>query len=89
MAGGACYALLLVFHVIVGVRFFDGTFEQWQARGKDVHSVYADPQFVDPDGRDFRLRPTSPALALGFRPIDLSTVGPRAPTGPATRPAGG
>ncbi len=49
----------------------------WQALGLDPHSVAADPRFVDLAGRDFRLAPDSPAFALGFRPIDLSDVGPR------------
>jgi hypothetical protein len=49
----------------------------WQALGLDRHSLAADPGFVDLPGRDLRLRPDSPALALGFRPIDLSGVGPR------------
>jgi hypothetical protein len=49
----------------------------WQALGLDRHSLAADPGFVDLPGRDLRLRPDSPALALGFRPIDLSDVGPR------------
>ncbi len=57
---------------------FDGqSFAQWQKRGKDAHSVYADPLFVDPDHHDFRLKPESPAFGLGFKPIDLSTVGVR------------
>jgi hypothetical protein len=68
------------------VTFHEGTFAEWHKRGKDAHSVYADPQFVDVERRDFRLKPTSPALALGFQPIDLSNVGPRTPTGPSTRP---
>jgi hypothetical protein len=33
--------------------------------------------FVDPDHDDFRLKPESPAWGLGFKPIDLSDVGPR------------
>ncbi len=54
------------------------TFAEWQAKGKDGHSVIADPQFVDPTALDFSdLEPTSPALALGFVPIDTSGVGPR------------
>jgi hypothetical protein len=52
-------------------------FPQWQALGLDRHSVVADPGFVDAARRDLRLRPDSPALLLGFEPIDLSDVGPR------------
>lgn len=50
---------------------------QWQAEGHDLHSLYVDPMFVDPENHDFRLRPDSPALKLGFQPIDMSHVGPR------------
>ena len=53
----------------------DLTLAQWQARGHDAESVVADPRFVDAAQFDFRLRSDSPALALGFRPIDLSSVG--------------
>jgi hypothetical protein len=49
----------------------------WQGLGFDKESLVADPQFVDAAKHDYRLAPTSPALALGFEPIDLSTVGPR------------
>jgi hypothetical protein len=64
------------------LRFFGHTFAEWQALGPDQHSVFADPQFVGGDvapatatAADFRLKPTSPALKLGFKPIDTSTVG--------------
>ncbi len=53
----------------------DLTWEAWQATGHDTHSVVADPLFEDAAARDFRLRPESPALKLGFRPLDLSEVG--------------
>ena len=52
--------------------------EQWRkTTGNDVHSVVADPCFKDLARFDFTLAPDSPALALGFRPIDVSDVGPR------------
>jgi hypothetical protein len=53
------------------------TWDKWKERGFDTHSVLADPLFVDPKGGDFGLRPESPALKLGFKPIDLRQVGPR------------
>lgn len=49
----------------------------WQTSGLDAHSVVADPGFVDAENGDFQLKPNSPALALGFVPIDMSDVGPR------------
>ena len=53
------------------------SFEQWQKRGLDTHSIVADPLFVDPASGDYSLQPNSPALKLGFKPIDVSTVGLR------------
>ena len=47
-----------------------------EERGHDRHSLVADPLFVAPGKNDFRLQPNSPALKLGFRPIDLSAAGP-------------
>jgi parallel beta-helix repeat protein len=53
------------------------TFTRWQAMGFDIHSVIADPLFVDPTNDDYRLRPDSPALKLGFQPIEPSLIGIR------------
>jgi hypothetical protein len=53
------------------------SWQGWQLRDHDEHSVVADPLFIAPWQGDFRLRPASPAPKLGFAPIDLSTVGPR------------
>lgn len=49
--------------------------KKWQAKGHDAHSVVADPRFVAPEQFDFRLAPDSPALALGFKPIDTREIG--------------
>ena len=46
-----------------------------QKEGVDFHSLSSDPLFVDPEHGDFRLRPESPALKLGFIPFDMSKVG--------------
>jgi hypothetical protein len=51
------------------------SFAQWQATGRDRDSRIADPQFEDAPQFDFRLKPTSPALALGFTPIDVAQAG--------------
>lgn len=55
--------------------FAGRTFDAWQAEGYDVRGVVADPKFVNAAARDFRLRPDSPAFALGFAPVDVSTAG--------------
>ncbi|WP_213807259.1 right-handed parallel beta-helix repeat-containing protein [Granulicella sp. dw_53] len=63
------------------VRFGDQSFAAWMASGQDQGSRIADPLFVDAKRFDLRLWPESPALQMGFRPIDLSTVGPRGTAG--------
>ncbi len=59
--------------------------EQWRQRGHDLNSLIADPRFVAPQEHDFHLQPNSPALGLGFHPIDLSQVGVRAIRGRDSR----
>ena len=53
------------------------TMDQWQAQGLDEHSVFADPQFTAPQKGDFSLRPTSPALKLGFKNLPMDRFGTR------------
>jgi len=48
------------------------TLEKWQQFGYDTDSIVADPMFVDLEGEDYRLKPDSPALKLGFKNIDQS-----------------
>jgi len=63
----------LIIRGISGIENFD----DWQKKGFDVHSVVADPMFVDPANDDYSLKPDSPAFKLGFKPIDISEVGIR------------
>ena len=56
------------------------TFEQWQKdRGQDQHSVIADPLFENPKQDDFRLKPNSPAMQIGFQPFDYTQAGRQTP----------
>lgn len=50
------------------------SFEEWQKLGHDANSVMADPLFTDPKHDDYSLKPGSPALKLGFKPIDTGKV---------------
>ena len=56
-------------------------FADWQAAGKDLHSIIADPLFLDPEHDDFRLQPGSPAAQIGFEPWNLTSIGPRSSSG--------
>lgn len=57
------------------IQFDKESLAQWQKRGQDVHSLVADPLFVDPDHGDFSLKPGSPATKIGFQPIDMNQMG--------------
>ena len=52
------------------------SFEEWRTEtGQDEHSRWADPQFVNPRALDFRLKPSSPALEMGFVEFDYTQAG--------------
>ncbi len=58
-------------------RFAGKTFEAWQKTGQDTGSLLADPLLKDPSRPQLGLKPESPAFKIGFKQIDMSTVGPR------------
>jgi hypothetical protein len=43
--------------------------------GHDKNSIIADPLFIDAKNYDFRLKPNSPALKIGFKPFDYTKAG--------------
>ncbi|MGD8241023.1 MAG: chitobiase/beta-hexosaminidase C-terminal domain-containing protein, partial [Armatimonadota bacterium] len=49
--------------------------EQYRARGYGEGSVVADPLFVDPAKGDYRVKPGSPALAIGFENFPMDQFG--------------
>ena len=58
------------------VKFGKYSLEQWRTEsGQEPASVVADPKFADVHNGDFTLAPDSPALKLGFVPIDMRRIG--------------
>ena len=57
------------------IRFGDVSFADWRKSGKDVHSIIADPEFVNPSAFDFRLKRNSLVRKTGFIPFDYSSAG--------------
>ncbi len=57
------------------IRFKDLSWEIWKSKGMDKNSMIADPLFVASDKGDFRLKANSPALKMGFVPIQLCDKG--------------
>ncbi|MEN6304817.1 MAG: right-handed parallel beta-helix repeat-containing protein [Armatimonadia bacterium] len=47
----------------------------WQKLGFGLNSVIADPRFVDAKRDNYRIRPGSPALRLGFKPLPYEKMG--------------
>ena len=56
----------------------EGQWDAWRGLGFDRKSIVADPLFVDAANDDYRLKPGSPALKLGFEPIPVEKIGPYA-----------
>ena len=53
--------------------------KDFQAAGIDVHSISADPEFIDPEHYDLRVADDSPALKLGFKNFPMDNFGVRKP----------
>jgi parallel beta-helix repeat protein len=53
------------------IRYDTLSWQEWQQKGMDRHSVIADPLFIAPEQGNFRLKPNSPALKIGFKPLDF------------------
>jgi hypothetical protein len=57
------------------VRFDKLSFKEWQATGKDLKSVIADPEFADPETFDFRIKNKALMKEIGFKPFEYSQAG--------------
>jgi hypothetical protein len=49
--------------------------KDWQAVGLEVNSIIADPLFIDPAKGDYRVKPNSPAIKLGFKNFAMDQFG--------------
>ncbi len=54
---------------------FGMALKDWRKGGKDIHSVFADPGFVNPEAFDFRFRSLAVAKKIKFKPFDYSKAG--------------
>jgi hypothetical protein len=53
--------------------------ESSQAKNLDAHSIAGDPMFMDPAKGDYRVRPESPALTIGFKNFPMDQFGVQKP----------
>jgi hypothetical protein len=49
--------------------------DKWHRMGHDTNTKFTDPLFVGRENHDYRLKPQSPALAMGFRNINTREIG--------------
>ena len=54
--------------------FLDMPFNHWK-KLKDKNSIVANPEFVDAENYDFRLRSRSVVQKIGFEPFDYGKAG--------------
>jgi hypothetical protein len=59
------------------LEFAGDSLDRWRERGPDRNSIVENPGFADADSGNFSLAGDSPAFRIGFRPFDLTDVGPR------------
>ena len=64
----------LLIQSLPGVKPEQG-FAKWRELGYEAHSQVADPLFADATHDDYRLKPESPALKVGFKPIPVEKIG--------------
>lgn len=64
-----------IYHSTVNSMWANGHLADYQDSGQELNSIKSDPMFYDVDNRDFRLRPGSPAFALGITQFDHSRIG--------------
>lgn len=57
------------------IRFDKWSWDEWRKRGQDTQSLIANPKFRNPEKDDYSLAPDSPALPLGFKPLNLQGAG--------------
>ncbi len=57
------------------IKFADKSFYEWQKSGKDIHSVIADPGFVNPAGFDFHFKNLTVVKKIKFVPFNYSQAG--------------
>lgn len=57
------------------VRFKKMSFSEWQKSGRDVHSIIADPKFVNPAENNYRIENKSVLRKTGFKEFDYSKAG--------------
>lgn len=62
------------------LRFAGQALDDWRKFGQDRHSLMGAALLVDPEHENFSLRSLrkgAPARRIGFKPIDVASVGPR------------